>query len=203
MMTRWDEWYSRENLSSDERVLAAPASTSAEMAVVEFKRHGKEHILDLACGVARDTFHFKARELSVVGADASLNGLLVASQRRKSLGVDVNFVNADARSLPFSDHCFDGIYCFGLLHEFTSINKGRDVDQIISEAGRLLDDEGMLILTVAAGHPLAGLPQVQLFSRQMLEKAMDDWQIIEIQEFDDIGCTNRTDYHIWYGVFEK
>jgi hypothetical protein len=29
------------------------------------------------------------------------------------------------------------------------------------------------------------------------------WYTLEIQEFDDVGCTNRMDYHIWYGVFEK
>jgi ubiquinone/menaquinone biosynthesis C-methylase UbiE len=203
MLTRWDEWYSKENLNSDERILAAPASKSAEMAVVVFILRGKKHILDLACGVARDTFHLKASGLSVIGVDASFNGLRAASQKSETLDVEVDFVNADARYLPFSDHCFDGIYCFGLLHEFTALNKVGDVNQIISEARRLLNDEGMLILTVAAGDLAAGLPQVQLFSRLMLEKAMDSWEAIEIQEFDDIGCTNRTDYHIWYGVFEK
>jgi hypothetical protein len=29
------------------------------------------------------------------------------------------------------------------------------------------------------------------------------WNIVELQEFDDIGFANQTDYHIWYGAFEK
>jgi hypothetical protein len=63
MLSRWDEWYSSKNLSSDERLLAAPASKSAELAAVEFKLRGKKPILDLACGVDRDTFHLKASGL--------------------------------------------------------------------------------------------------------------------------------------------
>ncbi len=203
MLTRWDEWYSRENLSADERILAAPASRSAELAVDEFKLRRKQRILDLACGVGRDTFHLKSGGLSPIGVDASFNGLLVASKTRKVLDAEVEFVNADARCLPFSDDCFDGIYCFGLLHEFTSQDKAGEIGRVISETRRLLRPKGILILTVAAGDPQAGLPQVQLFSRKMFEQAMDGWQTLEIQEFDDVGCTNRTDYHIWNGVFEK
>ena len=203
MLTRWDEWYSRENLSADERILAAPASRSAELAVDEFKLRGKRRILDLACGVGRDTIHLKSGGLSMIGVDASFNGLLAASQTRKVLNAQVEFVNADARCLAFSDDCFDGIYCFGLLHEFTSQDKVGEIGRVISETRRLLRPEGIFILTVAAGDPQAGLPRVQLFSRNMLEQAMDGWQTLEIQEFDDVGCTNRTDYHIWYGVFEK
>ncbi len=203
MLTRWDEWYSRENLSADERILATPASTSAELAAVEFRLRGKQRILDIACGVGRDTFCLEAAGLSVIGTDVSMNGLLAATQKRLKLDATVEFINADARYLPFYHYCFDGIYCFGLLHEFTHQEKDEDVRRVISEAGRLLRREGILILTVAAGEPEAGLPQVQLFSRQMFEQATAGWHALEIKHLDDVGCTNRTDYHIWYGVFEK
>jgi hypothetical protein len=44
---------------------------------------------------------------------------------------------------------------------------------------------------------------VQLFTRQMFERATQGLQAVEIKLYDDVGCTGRPDYHIWYGVFEK
>ena len=59
MLTRWDKWYSQDNLSQDERILAAPPSLCAHNAATEFLSRGKLHILDLACGVGRDTFYLE------------------------------------------------------------------------------------------------------------------------------------------------
>jgi ubiquinone/menaquinone biosynthesis C-methylase UbiE len=139
----------------------------------------------------------------MIGVDASRNGLFAAQQSRNKQGAKAQFVNADARYLPFKNGYFDGIYCFGLLHEFTSADKEENVGRVISEIRRVLQKHGLLILTVVAGDPEAGLPQEQLFTRQMFEQAVIGWKIVEIKDFDDIGCTNRTDYHLWYGLFEK
>jgi ubiquinone/menaquinone biosynthesis C-methylase UbiE len=203
MLTRWDEWYSDDNLSKDNRILAAHPSQSADMAATEFLARGKRYILDLACGVGRDTFHLEKRGLSVIGADASLNGTRVANKTRLALETNTQFVAADARYLPFENSSLEGAYCFGLLHEFTSEHKEEDVKKVISEVRRVLSEKGIFILTVLAGNADDGLPAVQLFTRQMLEHAMAGWHPIEIKLLDDIGCTNRADYHVWYGLFEK
>ena len=203
MLTRWDEWYSNENLRKDQRILVAPPSRSAEMAAGEFLRRGKRRILDLACGVGRDTFHLEKRGLSVIGADAALNGARAAVKTRLVLEADSHFLVADARHLPFGNGWFEGIYCFGLLHEFTSQHKDEDLRDVISEASRVLSDQGILVLTVLAGDPQAGLPAVQLFTRPMFEHLLAGWHPLEMQQFDDIGCTSRADYSIWYGLFEK
>jgi ubiquinone/menaquinone biosynthesis C-methylase UbiE len=203
VLTRWDEWYSDDNLRNDQRILTALPSHSAEMAAGEFLRRGKRHILDLACGVGRDTFHLEKRGLSVTGADAALNGARAAIKTKSALEARAQFAVADARHLPFGNGRFDGIYCFGLLHEFTGEHKEADVKAVISEARRVLSDQGIFVLTILAGDPQAGLPAVQLFTRLMFEHLMAGWHILEVQLFDDIGCTNRADYSIWYGLFEK
>jgi ubiquinone/menaquinone biosynthesis C-methylase UbiE len=203
MLTRWDEWYSDDNLRSDQCILAAPPSRSAEMAAGEFLRRGKCHILDLACGVGRDTFHLEKRGLSVTGADAAFNGARAAIKTKSALEARAQFTVADARHLPFGNGQFDGIYCFGLLHEFTGEHKEDDVQAVVSEARRVLSDKGIFVLTVLAGDPQAGLPAVQLFTCLKFEHLMAGWHIMEVQLFDDIGCTNRPDYSIWYGLFEK
>jgi ubiquinone/menaquinone biosynthesis C-methylase UbiE len=203
MITRWDKRFSEGNLTKDTRILAAPPSKCVETAALEFLARGKRLILDLACGIGRDTFCLESHGLSVIGTDAAFNGLRVAQQTKSERGAGTELVAADARQLPFKDGSLEGVYCFGLLHEFTSEHREEDVEQVMAEILRLLGDEGILVLTVLSGEPEAGLPLVQLFSRQMFERATQGLQAIEIKMYDDVGCTGRPDYHIWYGVFEK
>lgn len=203
MITRWDKWFSDENLAKDRRILSAPPSQSAENAARGFLARKKRYILDLACGVGRDTFYLEGCGLQVVGADASPNSLRVARQVRSERGAVSELVVADARHLPFKHGSFDGVYCFGLLHEFTGEGRDEDVERVMSEIGRSLCNEGALVLTVLSRDPEAGLPAVQLYSREMFEKATRDYQTIEVKRYDDIGCTGRADYQIWYGSFLK
>lgn len=203
MTTRWDEWFSEGNLSRDERILSAPPSECAENAALGFLARGKRFILDLACGVGRDTFHLESRGLAVIGVDASFSGLRVAQQVRLERGAISELVTADARHLPFKEGSFEGVYCFGLLHEFTGERREEEVEEVMGEVERLLCDEGVLVLAVLSGEPDEGLPAVQLFSRQMFEKATKGLQAIEVKMYDDVGCTGRADYHVWYGMFEK
>ena len=203
MITRWEKWYTGDNLRQDERILAAPHSQSAENAATAFLAKGKRRVLDLACGIGRDTLYLASRGLAVTGADAALNGLQVAQRRKWARGIQCTFTAVDARHLAFGTGSFDAVYCFGLLHEFVGENRTLDVTQIMAEIKRVLCEQGLLALTVLAGDPEAGLPQVQFFTRQMFEQATDDLQTIEIEVYNDVGCTNRTDYHIWYGLFES
>ncbi len=203
MITRWDKWFSDDNLAKDERILSAPPSLSAENAARAFLARESRSILDLACGVGRDTFYLESRGLGVVGVDFSFNGLRVARRIRLERGALASLITADARHLPFKDVSFEGVYCFGLLHEFTGEGQEEAVETVMGEVKRLLCDEGILVLTVMSGDPEAGLPHVQLYTRQMFEKATQGFQALEVQMYDDVGCTGRTEYHVWYGMFEK
>jgi ubiquinone/menaquinone biosynthesis C-methylase UbiE len=203
IITRWDKWFSDENLAKDKRILAAPPSQSAENAARAFLAMEKQVILDLACGIGRDTFYLEGHGLRVVGVDASLNGLRVAQQVKEERGAVSALVAADARHLPFRDGSFEGVYCFGLLHEFTAESQGQDVEGVMGEVWRLLCEEGMLVITVLSGEPEAGLPTVQLYSREMFEEATKGFRAIEAAVYDDVGCTGRADYRVWYGVFGK
>jgi ubiquinone/menaquinone biosynthesis C-methylase UbiE len=199
MITRWDKWYPEDN-----RLLRIPATQAAKSAAQAFLLREKQLVLDLACGLGRDTFFLESQGLTAVGTDASLNGLRIAQCIKAERGALCEFIAADARQLPFREGSFDGVYCFGLLHEFTDEQrKEADVEDVMGEITRLLRREGILILTVIAGNPTEGLPQVQMFSRHMFEKATRGLQTIEVKRYDDMGCTGRPDYHIWYGMFQR
>jgi ubiquinone/menaquinone biosynthesis C-methylase UbiE len=203
MATRWNKWFADDNLAQDGRILAAPPSRSAKNAAQAFLAREKGSILDLACGIGRDTFYLESRGLDVTGVDASLNGLRVAQRLKTEKGAAAALIAADARHLPFKEGSFDGVYCFGLLHEFTADSQREDVEGVMGEIRRLLCDGGILVITVLSGEPEAGLPAVQLYTRQMLAKATRELRAIEIKAYDDVGCTGRADYHVWYGMFEK
>lgn len=51
--------------------------------------------LDLACGAGANAIFAATRGMSVVGVDASLEGLRIASKRARAAGVRIALVNAD------------------------------------------------------------------------------------------------------------
>ncbi len=175
----------------------------ASLAAGAFLTRGMRRILEIASGIGRDTFLLESYGLSVVCAEASLNGLHVAQQRKLAQGAAFGLTNADARQLPFRDHAFDGVYCFGLLHEFTSETWEVDVDRVMHEVNRVLCDQGILAITVLSGDPEKTMPKVRFFTRAMFDHAIRRFHPIEVEEFDDIGCTGRPDYHVWYGFLQK
>jgi SAM-dependent methyltransferase len=223
MGTRWEKWFTDDNLARDPRILAAPPSRSAERAARAFLARDKRRILDLACGVGRDTFYLEGRGLQVVGADASVNGVRVAQRAKRERGAEAAFLAADARRLPFRAGSFEGVYCFGLLHEFTGRSWKEEVEGVMAEIRRLLCAGGILVITVladksaagssaadssaadssAAGEPQAGLPAVQLYTRPMFAEAARGLRAIEVERYEDVGCTGRADYEVWYGVFQR
>ena len=196
-------WFSKENLDKDRRILEAPPSMCASLAARVFLAQGKRRILEIASGIGRDTFHLESYGLSVVCAEVSLNGLRVAQQIKLAQGAAFRLTNADARRLPFRDNVFDGAYCFGLLHEFTSETWESDVDHVMQEVNRVLCNQGILAITVLSGDPEKTLPKVRFFTRVMFDHAIRCFHPIQVEEYDDIGCTGRHDYHVWYGLLQK
>ena len=203
MITRWEQWFTEDNLAKDVRILSAPPSHSVRQAAQVFLEKQVHFILDLACGTGRDTAYLSSCGLDVVGADAAYNGLQAAARIRSTQAGRLAWANADARQLPFPAGSFQGVYCFGLLHEFTGADQAQAVQRVMAEIKRILSPRGVLILTVLAGAPSTGLPHVQFFSREMFDQVTHGLHALEITEFDDTGCTGRTDYHVWYGVFQK
>ncbi len=198
-MTRWQKFY-----LEDSRPASVSASNFAKKAAGVFAFHRKQKILDLACGVGRDSFYLAGCSLRVTGGDLARSGLELARQSQAStVQKQVDFVQIDARRLPFVNDTYEGIYCFGLLHEFSQSDGWKDISRVMEEIERILEPGGLLLLAVLAGDPRQGLPHVLLFDEEMFDCATRAFSVIEKELVDDLGCTGREDYHTWQGVFRK
>ena len=197
-MTRWEQFF-----QEDERALSVPPSYSVRNAVGVFSKRNKHNILDLGCGLGRDYFYLAENGFFVIGVDLAESGLMIAKQIGKSKGIATILVKSDAKSLPFPDKSFEGVYCFGLLHEFTGETKDNDIRKVMSEIYRILKFSGVLVLAVLSGEPVEGLPDVYLFTEQMFDNYTRSFQLVDKRQFNDIGCTGKKDYRVWYGIFTK
>ena len=198
-MTRWEQFF-----LEDKRVETAPPTQFVRSAAAEFAVEGKRAVLDLGCGVGRDTFYLADQRFDVTGADLASSGLEIARRLSASRENPPRFLKADARDLPFPSECFDAVYCFGLLHEFTDESTAeRDVQSVMSEIARVLRPSGLLAIAVLAGDPKEGLPHVRLFSETMFADAPRNFELIRKTVCYDIGCTGSASYCVWSGVFRK
>jgi len=198
-MNRWTNFY-----TEDPRVLSAPRSLCSEYAASEFRKHDCSSILDLGCGVGRDSFYLASQGLNVISLDSAYTGLFKAqSLVPADYSIKCRLIRGDALMLPFPNACFDGIYCFGLLHEFLPPDCDQAVEQVLKEAFRVLRDQGLLVLAVLAGDPTAGLPHVRLFTREMTNFEAYGLKCLAITKYRDIGCTGSNDYLIWRGLYKK
>jgi len=198
-MTRWQKFY-----LDDPEMASVPASNFSKKAAQVFSHYRKQKILDLACGAGRNTFQLAEQTLHVTGVDLARSGLEIARQTQAQSAWNLgSFIQVDACHLPFTKQAFDGVYCFGLLHEFSHPSGWQAILAVIQEINWVLAPGGILLLAVLAGDPQQGLRHVLLFSETMFDQATEMFSTLEKQEVDDIGCTGRKDYHTWQGVYIK
>ena len=198
ILTRWQQFY-----SDDPELVNIPPSACADRAAKIFTENNCRITLDLGCGTGRDSFYLARSGSQVIGLDAARSGLLLASKRTADSGSRISWIESDSRVLPFSCIVFDGVYCFGLLHEFVGESSKNDVIKIMSEIQRVVKPSGAVIIAVSAGDPEKGLPHVQNFSESMFDAVTAKIHCVEKKMYDDLGCTGRTDYKVWFGHFTK
>lgn len=74
-------------------------------------------VLDIGCGTGAASLAFRMQGSRVIGLDYSMDGLglRLAKLRAVEQHVDINFVQGDARRLPFSNSIFDVCFCVQVL----------------------------------------------------------------------------------------
>jgi len=159
-----------------------------------------EHILDLACGtgvVTRLVARSVASPGRLTGADHSAEMLDVARGLARESGLDAEWVQADAASLPFDNDCFDLAFCQQALQFFPDRPMAlRELHRVLRPGGRVaccvqrgLDDNPMLRAQAnalenhvgasagAAVRAICGLPDGEMIRALFEEAGFEDIDI--------------------------
>jgi SAM-dependent methyltransferase len=100
-------------------------------------------VLDLACGHGRIANRLAARGAAVTGLDATPLFLTRAREDAAERGLQVEYVEGDMRSLPWSDATFDRVVNWFTAFGYFSDEENRGV---LREARRVLRPDGMLLI---------------------------------------------------------
>lgn len=115
----------------------------------EIKYDKNIKILDIGCGTGRHSIELSKRGYAVTGVDLSESMLSQARKKALEKNVSVNFIQGDARNLPFQDE-FDLVImlCEGAfsLMETDEMNY-----QILKQAKKALKQGGKFIFTTLNG----------------------------------------------------
>lgn len=100
-------------------------------------------VLDLGCAVGHQTLPWKLAypEARVMGLDVAAAGLRYAHARAEAIGVELHFLQADARRVPLPDGSVDLVFSAMFLHELPVA----DVRAVFAEAFRLLRPGGLML----------------------------------------------------------
>jgi SAM-dependent methyltransferase len=147
------QWYEQlfENYANKYEEEPFTKGTSGEVDFIEGElRHDRSlRILDIGCGTGRHAIELAKRGYSVVGVDLSASQLAKARSNAQENHADVQFIQADARRLPFRRE-FDVVMmiCEGgfPLMETDEMNYS-----ILSSAQRALKENGTFLFTTLNG----------------------------------------------------
>jgi ubiquinone/menaquinone biosynthesis C-methylase UbiE len=126
--------------------------------------------LEIGCGQGALTRLLVERfEAQVVATDFDPEQVAVAQERLADLGERIEFRVVDARTMPFDDAQFDGVFSFGVLHHILGGWR-----QVIAETSRVLKPGGWFVFTDLVLPPRAGRLVKRLLPRldQLEETAL-------------------------------
>lgn len=146
---------------------------------------GGGRVLDLGCGVGRDSLRLQRYSLDVQGLDIS--EVMLDEAKRQVEGV--SFLQGDFRALPFTDATFDGVWANGSLFYVTPA----DLKLTLAEVIRTLKPGGVFFASYLQGdgellvdglyHHRYGEPEIEQQYREAGFKTIDRTWITDQDKF--------------------
>jgi SAM-dependent methyltransferase len=112
---------------------------------IRLPRGAGRTFLEVGCNWGRWCVSAARRGYRVIGVDPSLDAIRAAERVARELGVEAEFVVADARHLPFGDESFDVVFSYSVFQHFTRAAAVAAFEEI----GRVLAPEGLSLVQMA------------------------------------------------------
>lgn len=124
------ENFASQAIASTSGHLYVPLIGKDEYPIPDIPLSGAGRLLDVGCGWGRWSIAAARKGYEVVAIDPALDFLLAARKVCKELGVDVTFICADSRYLPFETNSFDQCFSFSVLQHFAKPDARRAVSEM-------------------------------------------------------------------------
>jgi ubiquinone/menaquinone biosynthesis C-methylase UbiE len=105
-------------------------------AVIEARIVGKR-VLDMGCGSGRYTIAIaKSGAAHATGVDVQAKAFAASQQWCREQGLPVEFRESHVHQLPFADESFDFVFCNGVLHHTSFIERGlAELARVVKRSG--------------------------------------------------------------------
>jgi ubiquinone/menaquinone biosynthesis C-methylase UbiE len=126
--------------------LRRPVPFLAE-ALPVFRQFKVKRVLDLGCGVGRNSIYLAKEGFDIVGVDVSKSALKLANKWAEEERLStVTFTLGTMVSIPFDDCHFDAVVSISVIHH--GIKK--DILTTIAEINRILKKKGVFLANIAS-----------------------------------------------------
>lgn len=118
-------------------------STSAVSAVVTrdlFAENGVKNMLIPGIGYGRNAQPFRESGITVTGIEISQTAIELA---HKHVGQELKIYHGSVTDMPFDNHLYDGIFCYGLIY---LLNKHERL-KLIQDCYQQLTENGIMVFT--------------------------------------------------------
>lgn len=167
----WEEFFDGHAPLYMENVFTKNTLAEVDFIIEELKLSPGSRILDMGCGTGRHSVELAKRGYSVTGVDLSSGMLAQAREAASRVGVEVEWIQADATQFK-SDSLYDAAIClcegaFGLLGKNDDpLEQGLS---ILRNINRALKPDSKLMMTV-----LNGLALIRKYKQEDVEKGVFD-----------------------------
>jgi len=109
---------------------------------IRLPRAAGARLLDIGCSWGRWTIAAARKGYQVTGVDPDLGAVLAARRVAEQLGVEADFVVADARYLPFPENSYDKVFSYSVLQHLSKTN----VESALREIRFVLANHGEALI---------------------------------------------------------
>ncbi|MBZ5710219.1 class I SAM-dependent methyltransferase [Nannocystis pusilla] len=116
---------------------------AALLARDEFAARGVKHVLIPGIGYGRNAVPFLELGMSVTGIEVSTTAIALA---RSKMGLEIPIFHGSVTAMPFDEHRYDGIFCFGLVYLLDADERAK----LLHDCANQLAPGGTMIFTVVS-----------------------------------------------------
>jgi len=155
-------------------------------------------LLDVGCNWGRWSIAAARKGFSVVGIDPSLGAVMAARRVAKELNLDIKYLVADGRFLPFRERQFKVAYSYSVLQHLSK----DDARKTISQISRVLEPGGLAKIQMANRWGLRSLQhQARRKFREPRDFEVRYWTIAELKStFSEIIGTTQISADCYFGL---